>query len=79
MKNYENSKDRDADVASLAGDHRFGALLELLTERWEQASVRAGDPSIVSDHGQLAYWVGQMDCYRSFQLELRELRKHKDT
>jgi len=78
MKLYDEET-RDADVAALAGDHRFGALLELLTERWEQASVRAGDPSIVSDHGQLAYWVGQMDCYRSFQLELRELRKHKDT
>jgi len=79
MKNYENSKDRDADVASLAGDHRFDALLDLLNEFQQSQAYSAGHESVISDHGLIAYHVGKMDAYRELHSHLIELRKHNDT
>jgi len=79
MKNYEDEETRNADLAALAGDHRFGALLDLLTEHHYAESVMVGDPNIASDHGRLSYYVGRMDCYRLFRDELMAMGKHDDT
>ena len=79
MKNYESSKDRDADVAALAGDHRFDALLDLIAEFQQGQAYSAGNDSVISDHGQLAYHVGKMDAYRELGEHLADYRKHNDT
>ena len=79
MKSYESYEDRDADVAALAGDHRFDALLDLLGESFLAEAVLVGDPLVVSDHGQVAYHVGKMDAYRELREHLVDCRKHNDT
>lgn len=78
MRHYEDGETRDADLLSLTGDHRFGALLDLLADHWEAESVMVGDPNIASDHGRLAYYVGRMDCYRLIRDELKTFSKHDD-
>ena len=79
MSNYESSKDRDADVAALAGDHRFVALLELIGDFHQSQSYSAGHQSVVSDHGMIAYHVGKMDAYRELLEYLVDCRNHNDT
>lgn len=79
MSNYESSKDRDADVAALAGDHRFDALLDLITEFQQGQAYSAGNQSVVTDHGMIAYHVGKMDAYRELREHLVDCRKHNDT
>jgi len=78
MKLYDEET-RDADVAALAGDHRFDALLDLLNEFQQSQAYSAGHESVISDHGLIAYHVGKMDAYRELHSHLIELRKHNDT
>tara|TARA_R100000808_G_scaffold1169_2_gene5514 strand:- start:8938 stop:9177 length:240 start_codon:yes stop_codon:yes gene_type:complete len=79
MKNYEDKEKRNADLAILAVDHRFGALLDLLGELHIAESVIASDPNIASDHGRLAFYVGRMDCYRLIKDHLTALAGDDDT